>query len=187
MVKYKKGGRIMSFKMTIHNIKSIIDFTFEIPTQKGLYALTGENASGKSTIISCASTAFYNPLLYSYFGEQYDGSKIEFEFDRRMRSITSNGNRWYDARGNLGITGFFEGSLVFGNRFKDVDFKLLKKLSSVTEDNYIFPLTHNSSLSEKTQKPSEHSLYDIIPSRNAITYCIYRHTPFRKVPRAIVL
>ena len=124
----------MGITMKIHNIKSIKDFTFEIPTEKGLYAITGENASGKSTIITCASTAFYNPLMYSYFGEPYDGSKIQFKYKNRERSIESRGKRWFGSRKNLGITGFFEGSLVFGNRFKDIDFKILKRLSNVTKD-----------------------------------------------------
>lgn len=35
----------MSIKMTIRNVKSIDDFVFEIPTQKGLYALTGDRKS----------------------------------------------------------------------------------------------------------------------------------------------
>lgn len=120
--------------MRIHNIKSIKDFTFEIPTEKGLYALTGENASGKSTVISCAATAFYNPLLYSYFGQPYDGSKIEFSYKGKNRHVTSSGTQWFSPHEKLGITGFFEGSLVFGNRFKDVDFRLLKKLSNVPKE-----------------------------------------------------
>lgn len=124
----------MGIRMKIHNIKSISDYEFEIPTEKGLYALTGENASGKSTVISCAATAFYNPLLYSYFGEPYDGSRIEFEYNGKKRAITSVGNRWRGANSSLGIAGFFEGSLVFGNRFKDVDFRLLKRLAKVSED-----------------------------------------------------
>lgn len=123
----------MGITMKIHNIKSISDFTFEIPTSKGLYALTGENAAGKSTVISCAATAFYNPLLYSYFGEPFDGSRIDFEYGEKKRSVSSKDNRWFDPKGNLGISGFFEGSLVFGNRFKDIDFGLLKKLSKVSE------------------------------------------------------
>lgn len=127
----------MGIMMTIHNIKSIKDFTFEIPTEKGLYALTGENASGKSTVISCAATAFYNPVLYSYFGQPYDGSKIEFNYKGKNRYVTSSGNQWFTPREKLGITGFFEGSLVFGNRFKDVDFRLLKKLSKVPKENLV--------------------------------------------------
>ena len=124
----------MGLTMKIHNIKAINDFQIELPDTKGLYAITGENASGKSTIISCAATAFYNPLLYSYFGAPYEGSKIEFDYNGKKRVILSEGNRWFSASGNLGITGFFEGSIVFGNRFKDVDFRLLKRLSSVPTD-----------------------------------------------------
>lgn len=127
----------MSITMKIHNIKSIPDFTYEIPTSKGLYALTGENAAGKSTVISCAATAFYAPLLYSYFGEPYDGSRIDFEYDGKSRSVISKDNRWFDPVGNLGISGFFEGSLVFGNRFKDIDFGLLKKLSKISESRLV--------------------------------------------------
>lgn len=124
----------MGIKMKIHNIKSISDFEFDIPTEKGLYALTGENASGKSTVISCASTAFYRMLLYSYFGKPHKGSRIEFEYNGKKRTVSSYGNQWSDPVGDLGIAGFFEGSLVFGNRFKDIDFKFLKKLSNISKD-----------------------------------------------------
>lgn len=74
---------IMGIKMKIHNIKNISDFQFEIPTEKGLYALTGENASGKSTIISCAASAFYVPSFDDYFGTPKEGAYIEFEFDEK--------------------------------------------------------------------------------------------------------
>lgn len=36
----------MGINIKIHNIKNIDDFEFTIPTEKGLYALTGENGSG---------------------------------------------------------------------------------------------------------------------------------------------
>lgn len=127
----------MSIKMKIHNIKAIRDFEFNIPTEKGLYALTGENASGKSTVISCAATAFYNPSLYEYFGQPYNRSSIEFTYGNKNRKIISHDRQWHNAEGNLRITGFFEGSLVFGNRFKDIDFRLLKRLSKVSKENLI--------------------------------------------------
>lgn len=123
----------MFLEMQIKNIKSIKNFEMKLPLQQGLYALTGENGSGKSTILACAATAFYNPLMYSYFGVPYDGSKIEFTLDENKRVVTSSGNRWHNASGNLYITGFYEGSLIYGNRFKDVDFSRLKTLASVDE------------------------------------------------------
>lgn len=71
----------MGIKVKIHNVKNIDDFEFEIPTQKGLYALTGENGSGKSTVISCAAAAFYVPSFYDYFGNPREGAYIDFCLD----------------------------------------------------------------------------------------------------------
>jgi len=48
----------MKLKMTIHNIKCIKDLEIEFPTKRGLYAITGQNGSGKSTIVACASSVF---------------------------------------------------------------------------------------------------------------------------------
>lgn len=123
--------------MKIHNVKNIDDFEFEIPTKRGLYALTGENGSGKSTVISCAAAAFYVPSFYDYFGNPREGAFIEFVFDGKTRSVREKDGRWQSPAKTefLGITGFYEGSIVFGNRFKDIDYSLLGKLASVkTED-----------------------------------------------------
>lgn len=124
----------MGIKMTIHNIKNIDDFQFEIPTEKGLYALTGENASGKSTVISCAASAFYVPSFNDYFGTPKEGAYIEFEFDGKKRTVCEKNGRWKNPSDFLGITGFYEGSIVFGNRFKDIEYNLLSKLSTVSKE-----------------------------------------------------
>ena len=128
---------IMGIKMKIHNIKNISDFQFEIPTEKGLYALTGENASGKSTIISCAASAFYVPSFDDYFGTPKEGAYIEFEFDEKKRTVCEKNGRWKKPSEFLGITGFYEGSIVFGNRFKDIEYNLLSKLSTVSKEGLI--------------------------------------------------
>lgn len=124
----------MGINMKIHNIKSIDDFEFDIPTQKGLYAITGENGVGKSTIISCAATAFYNASLKDYFGKPRDGASIEFSFNGKVRKINATDNKWNNPSGQIDITGFYEGSIVFGNRFKDIDFRLLDIVSSIKID-----------------------------------------------------
>lgn len=123
----------MSINLHIHDIKNIDDFDFSIPTEKGLYALTGENGTGKSTVVSCAAAAFYVPSFYDYFGIPRYGAYIEFEFEGRKRKIQEVNGKW-KAPSNaetLGITGFYEGSIVFGNRFKDIDYNLLQSLASV--------------------------------------------------------
>ncbi len=122
----------MSINMKLSNIKSIKEFEFTIPMEKGLYAITGENGTGKSTIMMAMSTSFYNPLMYSFFGDP-SNSTISFQFNRKKRHIGSKGRKWFGATGNLGIAGFYEGSLTFGNRFKDVDFKNLKTVAKVKD------------------------------------------------------
>lgn len=129
----------MSIKVKIHNVKNIDDFEFEIPTKKGLYALTGENGSGKSTVISCAAAAFYVPSFYDYFGNPRDGAYIQFDFEGKKREIKEKDGEWKSPsyKQLLGITGFYEGSIVFGNRFKDIDYSLLGKLALVSKEQLI--------------------------------------------------
>ncbi len=126
----------MGIKVKIHNVKNIDDFEFEIPTQKGLYALTGENGSGKSTVISCAAAAFYVPSFYDYFGNPREGAYIDFCLDGKTRSVREKDKKWKAPSSNefLGITGFYEGSIVFGNRFKDIDYSLLGKLATIEKE-----------------------------------------------------
>lgn len=51
---------MMKLKMHISKIKCIRDLTIELPIERGLYAITGKNGSGKSTIVACASSVFFN-------------------------------------------------------------------------------------------------------------------------------
>ena len=50
----------MKLKIKIKKIKCIEDLTIELPIDKGLYAITGQNGSGKSTIAACASSVFFH-------------------------------------------------------------------------------------------------------------------------------
>lgn len=124
----------MGINVKIHNVKNVDNFEFDIPTEKGLYALTGENGSGKSTIISCAAAAFYVPSFYDYFGNPRDGAFIEFDFDGRKRNVEEKDGYWKKPTNKLEITGFYEGSIVFGNRFKDIDYSLLGKLATIKKE-----------------------------------------------------
>lgn len=127
----------MGINVKIHNVKNVDDFEFEIPIEKGLYALTGENGSGKSTVISCAAAAFYVPSFYDYFGNPRKDAYIEFDFEGRKRSVKEQDGNWKKPSNKLGITGFYEGSIVFGNRFKDIDYSLLGKLAAIGKEQLI--------------------------------------------------
>lgn len=116
--------------MTIHKIKCVDDLVIELPLEKGLYAITGQNGSGKSTIVSCASSVFYNLYMNEHFGKTEPDSAISFELgDATCVWKKDIVNRWKKyTSGKMNIKGFYEGSLIFGNRFKDTSFEKLKRL-----------------------------------------------------------
>lgn len=119
--------------MHIHNIKCIKDVCIEFPLESGLYAITGQNGSGKSTIVACASSMFLNLPMRDYFGDTAPDAFIDFSLDNNKRSWKKNANQKWEASisGNMNIKGFYEGSLIFGYRFKDTTYDKLKKSSSI--------------------------------------------------------
>lgn len=129
----------MKLKMSIHKIKCIEDLTIELPLEKGLYAITGQNGSGKSTIVTCASSVFYyNISMNEHFGKTDPDSFISFELDNatcewRKRSYYDKSERkrkitWSKQNyGDINVKGFYEGSIIFGNRFKNTTYGKLKR------------------------------------------------------------
>lgn len=119
--------------MNIHNVKAIDDFSIDFPLDKGLYAITGENASGKSTIVTCASTAFFNMSMKLYFGRPQGEAYIEFILGDQHRKWECHDGWWEEPNEKLNLKGFYEGSIIYGNRFRDTNFSSIKKLESVSQ------------------------------------------------------
>lgn len=70
-----------NLKMTIHKIKAIYNAEIEIPFDSGLYALVGNNGTGKSTIIYCLAQLINRNSLSSFGVDLRDGdSYLEFEY-----------------------------------------------------------------------------------------------------------
>ena len=110
----------MELNMEINNIKCIKNLTFSFPLEAGIYAITGENGSGKSTLISCASSVFYQMPMTEYFGRPNDAS-IEFSLGEATRKWGFDGKKWeaVSSAQKKKINGFYEGSIIFVNRFRD--------------------------------------------------------------------
>lgn len=125
-------------KMSIENVKGINQLEFIFPLQPGIYAITGENGSGKSTLISCASSVFYQMPMIDFFGRP-DNAAIEFSLDDCTRSWKCDGKKWIKITSDkrMRINGFYEGSIIFGNRFKDTDFSTIKKLDELGNDDIL--------------------------------------------------
>lgn len=123
----------MKLSIDIHNIKNISDLHVELPLERGLYAITGENGCGKSSMVACASTLFYhdNVWLKNFFGEVENGAYIHFASEgKEYRWDYQDSWQWSGSK-SLGINGFFEGSLIYGTRFKDTSYNKIKGLKSI--------------------------------------------------------
>jgi len=127
-----------TIKMHISHVKCIDDLTFEIPVEKGLYAITGKNGSGKSTIATCAASLFFQMKMQLYFGATEPNASITFEKDGAFRSWTYDGSKWIQSQtGDMNIKGFYEGSLIFGNRFKDTSMPKVQKAMNVDTNTLV--------------------------------------------------
>ncbi|MCF5893939.1 AAA family ATPase [Aeromonas veronii] len=135
----------MKLGIEINKIKSINHLKIDLPIDKGLYAITGQNGSGKSTLVMCASTVFFNMKMNDYFGLTEEDSCINFNLNGASRSWNKNGsNRWIQSSsGHMSIKGFYEGSVIFGTRFRNTSFHILKHLDRIessklnTADDFI--------------------------------------------------
>ncbi len=127
----------MKLKMSISHIKSIKKLTVDFPLDKGLYAITGENATGKSTISMCAAALFYHFNPNQYFGLLDDNSSITFEVGNQHQTYKYNSKGNTEKSGHINIKGFFEGSLIFGNRFRNATFGVVSKLDAIEDADLI--------------------------------------------------
>jgi energy-coupling factor transporter ATP-binding protein EcfA2 len=172
----------MKLKMTINKIKSIDNLQIELPISHGLYALTGQNGSGKSTVATCASSAFFNMIMNDYFGKTESDSYIKFELEDAKKSYSKVNGRWVrSTEGYLEIKGFYEGSLIYGNRFRNTNYENLRKLEKVNEsllkpaaefirENLGLILHNNKNFYEKLFRVSGNALRNIVNLNGDIFY-----------------
>ncbi len=125
----------MKLKAHIYKIKCVNDLQLELPIDKGLYAITGQNGSGKSTIVSSVASVFFNFPMPEYFGKTDVDAFIDFEFGSAKRKWIIDNNRWKQETDGprMDIKGFFEGSLIFGNRFKDMSYDKINYVDRINQ------------------------------------------------------
>lgn len=125
----------MKLNMTINKIKSINNLEIDLPVEKGLYAITGQNGSGKSTLVTCASSVFFNMPMNDYFGQTEPDAYISFKLKDATRAWTKKEGKWSSkSTGNMSIKGFYEGSIIFGTRFRNTSIHILRKLDGIASD-----------------------------------------------------
>ncbi|MDR3343093.1 MAG: ATP-binding protein [Treponema sp.] len=128
----------MNLTMIINGIKGIEHGIIELPIENGVYAIVGNNGTGKSTIMSCLSQLiFNNGLTWSLKEKDYNReSYIEFIFNGKQNRWINKNNDWMISSeiipknrtkaapgqhpsGIIHFNGTYEGSLFYGPRFND--------------------------------------------------------------------
>lgn len=125
-----------TLKMTIHKIKSIKHAVLELPIKNGVYAIVGNNGTGKSTIVYSFAQLISKGSLSSFGIDVCDGdSYVEFEYKGVINRWNVKADKFSPEKvflthpyNPIRINGMYEGSLFFGFRFKN--YEKVKKLLS---------------------------------------------------------
>jgi energy-coupling factor transporter ATP-binding protein EcfA2 len=127
-------------EIEINNLRSILKINFELNLEPGLYALTGRNACGKSTVMAALASIFYRDIARSYFFNATDESTIiKFSLEDQSLEIVPDTPKWryYYSKSHLKLNGFYEGSIIHGNRFRDANTRALFEATRVREDSLL--------------------------------------------------
>lgn len=125
--------------MTIHKIKGISTGIIDLPIENGVYAIVGNNGTGKSTIMSCLAQLLSRHNLGMLRSQDYNSeSYVRFQyFDKDDKWYCEDGFWKSDTFPNsIRFNGTYEGSLFYGMRF--IDSKNVDELvtdGKITEDD----------------------------------------------------
>jgi len=124
-------------EVEIHALKSIARLRIDLPLKRGLYVIAGQNGTGKSTLMAAVASVFFRTRYERYFGKpSIPNAGIEARFGAEHYSLRADGRSW-KSKGSIQIKGFYEGSLIFGNRFKENSFDTIGKLAGVDPEDFI--------------------------------------------------
>jgi predicted ATPase len=124
----------------IQNLKSIKNFSLCFPFKEGLYALTGENGVGKSTILAALARLVYTGALFKYFkNDGNENTSIKFSHNGITNEWIKSLNwiRRHEEQNDIFLDGTFEASLMFGSRFDDTHKSKLGKGEYINEQDLI--------------------------------------------------
>jgi len=114
----------------INNLKTIKYLKWNLQSESGVYAIIGENGSGKSSLLISIAKLVNPPIFQSEFtgSGHYEKSEISYTIDKNSFTWIKNSttqNSWRqgpsDKYNMPKLKGFFESSILSGTRFKNVD------------------------------------------------------------------
>lgn len=124
-------------EINMHNIRGIKELRISLNLEPDIYAITGQNASGKSTLIASIACLFYQKILYRLLITKEKSGINYSRNDKRTSVYKQSIDSWNADFYNLDINGFYEGSLIHGNRFLDTNYDALFKAKRKKENDLI--------------------------------------------------
>lgn len=123
-------------KIEIEKFRGINHLELDLPFEKGLFAISGENAVGKSTLFNVLSKLVYRSAFSKYLSKEgTNESFIKLSIGQEEETWERVSNKWQKTSSSntddIFINGFYEGSLIYGNRFSDADKKLLTNVLKI--------------------------------------------------------
>lgn len=117
----------------INHIKGINNLKINMPLKPDVYAITGINGIGKSTLLSCITPRLKRPISFSSLSSlSEERSFVKFTVDETEEIWTLRNGEWKcSGEASLPLRGFQEGSLTNGTRFfniSSVGFRYYHKL-----------------------------------------------------------
>lgn len=124
-------------KLQIEHLKNIKSITLDLPIEKGLYAITGANGTGKSTIMTTLSKLIRKSAFDMFQKHDYcSNTKISITYNGKVNNWTKK-TRWVcDTTDIIELVGFYEGSIIHGMRFSDTNYQALLNAER-TADKYL--------------------------------------------------
>lgn len=119
------SSEINNFTIELFDLKKIKTLKITIAIKKGLYAFIGDNAVGKSSLITClAKLVEPSSIIKEFKGKNsYKHTKIVYKFNNR-EIIWEKRHTWECTTNNKELMpkfqGVYEASLISGNRFEHI-------------------------------------------------------------------
>jgi ABC-type dipeptide/oligopeptide/nickel transport system ATPase component len=129
-----------NIKITISNLKSINNFSWEINDKQNLYVIIGENGTGKSSILlSIAKLVKPSIFKEEFIGKGFEDTIIKYEINEKNIIWIKDPYWKEESQDNYEmpkLNGFLESSILTGTRFKYID-KYMKDDLEVEENDDI--------------------------------------------------
>ena len=142
---------MQEIKIIIEELKKIKKLEFVLKLEKGIYAIVGNNGTGKSSLITCIAKLVKPSILKEEFAgntNNFEKTKITYITPYGVDIVWEKKPNWHTKNNYEHMPkykGFFESSILTGTRFFHLDNKNLtlknkdiqnsKEASSFIKDN----------------------------------------------------